>query len=53
MLEIHFEADYVGSNSVGMRCPLVDPQKVHSVLEEDRISSVLGLSRMKDGLTRQ
>jgi putative hydrolase of the HAD superfamily len=43
------EADYVGSNSVGMRCLLIDPQKAHSVPEEDRIDSVLALSRMRTG----
>ena len=46
-----FEADYVGSNAVGMRCLLVDPQNLHSVPDEDRIDSVSSLSRMKDGLT--
>jgi putative hydrolase of the HAD superfamily len=47
-----FEADYVGAASIGMRCLLIDPQRLHCVPEENRIDSVLDLSRMKDGLTR-
>jgi putative hydrolase of the HAD superfamily len=48
-----FEADYIGAANVGMRCLLIDPQKVHKVPENDRVDSVLGLFRMKVGLTRQ
>jgi putative hydrolase of the HAD superfamily len=47
-----FEADYVGAAGVNMRCLLIDPQRMHNVSEEDRLDSVLALSRMKDGLDR-
>jgi len=40
-----FQADYIGSTGVGMRCLLIDPQKLHGVREEDRIESVLDVCR--------
>jgi putative hydrolase of the HAD superfamily len=36
-----FEADYLGSTNVGMRCLLIDPQKLHPVPHGDRLESCL------------
>lgn len=41
-----FTADYLGANSVGMRCLLIDPRQKQNIPAADRIVDVLDLRRV-------